>query len=236
MTKKEKLATEYLALKKEFDGDNFKPGLTDNQMWYLTKEFRVIDLEDKIEAVKKALNEKNRKALVEKYFTTPEGQKYKADIETQIQKSCEEYKKIHADFETWISDEVNRMVPGGWGVHLSLGYKSGNVEIGLLNRDTDEKAKWRKLQFGHEFEIMFDLCNWGKKSPRFDLNYGTLGAFDLFENETRPLFLNGLATIANNKEWLQLLMAKFTEVVQKVNAISSKRDELDNMLKNPKID
>jgi len=59
MTKKEKLATEYLRLRKEFDGCDFKPNLTNNQMSYLTKEFKVWQLEDKIEAVKSAINQRN---------------------------------------------------------------------------------------------------------------------------------------------------------------------------------
>ena len=58
MGQKEKLANEYIALRKEFDGDNFKPTIKSNQIWWLCKEFKIIDLKEKIEAVKAALNQK----------------------------------------------------------------------------------------------------------------------------------------------------------------------------------
>ncbi|MBR6907095.1 hypothetical protein IKN40_00945 [bacterium] len=232
MTKKEKLATEYLTLRKEFDGDNFKPGLRDNQIWYLVKEFKVYELEDKINAVKNAINEKNLRLKKEAYYITPEGKAYKENLENILNEKNNERLTIHDEFQKWISDEVNKMLPGGWGVNLSIGYNSANVVIGLLNRDSNRNSEF---QFGHTFEIYFDGHNFEKRSPRFELNYGTLGCFDLFNDETRPVYLNGLATISNNKEWLQLLMAKFIENVQKVYKILKEENELYVKLNNPKI-
>ena len=58
-SKKLNLASRYVELRKEFDGCDFKPNLTNNQMSYLTKEFKVWQLEDKIEAVKSAINQRN---------------------------------------------------------------------------------------------------------------------------------------------------------------------------------
>jgi len=71
MTKKEKLANEYIALRKEFDGDDFKPGLTENQIWWLVREFKVYQLEDKIDAVNRAIKEKKLRLKKEAYFETP---------------------------------------------------------------------------------------------------------------------------------------------------------------------
>lgn len=232
MTKKEKLANEYLTLRKEFDGDDFKPGLTDNQMWYLTKEFKVYELEDKINAVKRAIDEKNIRLKREAYYETPEGKAYKENLENLISEKDNECNVIKKDFQKWISDEVNKMIPGGWGVYLSIGYNSAHVEIGLLNRDSKRNSEF---QFGHTFTIYFDGHNCGTKTPRFELNYGTLGCFDLFNDETRPVYLNGLATISNNKEWLQLLLAKFIENVHKTTEISKEENELYVKLNNPKI-
>jgi len=160
----------------------------------------------------------------------PEGKAYKADIESQIEKYRNDYRTMHDEFQNWIISEVNRMCPGGWTAHVSFGYKSGNVEIGLINRDPERNSS---MQFGHEFTIYFDGYTFDKKTPRFELNYGCLGCFDLFNDKTRPLYLNGLATISNNKEWLQLLMAKFIEYTNKEHELSKFGDELNNKLKNP---
>ena len=232
MTKKEKLANEYLALRKEFDGPDFKQNITHNQVWYLVKEFKVYELESKIEAVKHAIAAKELRLKIEAYYDTAEGKAYKANIEAQIAEKQVEYKRIHDEFEGWIVNEVNKMLPGGWGASLSLGYMSGNVEIGLINRDPERNSKF---EFGHDFTIYFDGYTFGKKSPKFELNYGTLGTFDLFNDETRPVYLNGLATISNNKEWLQLLMAKFIEILNKTAELSKLIDDLNNKLNNPEM-
>lgn len=233
MTRKEKLATEYLNLKKQFDGDDFNKDIADNQVWYLVREFKIHQLESKIEGIKLAITKKELSMKREAYFATPEGQAYKKEIEDCIETYHKEWKEIHNSLKNWIIKKVNEMVPGNWTANLSLGsYMSGNVEIGLVNRD---KEKDYSMQFGHTFTIYFDGYNFGKKSPNFGLNYGTLGAFDLFNDETRPLYLNGLATISNNKEFLQLLIAKFIEKCTDIKNISEQIDVLNKKLDNPEI-
>ena len=61
MTKKEALANMYITLRKEFDGDEFKPGILMNQVSYLVRSFKVKDLEDKITYVKNAIEEKKKR-------------------------------------------------------------------------------------------------------------------------------------------------------------------------------
>lgn len=233
MTTKEKLAIEYINLKKQFEGDNFEENLTDNQIWYLTKRNSIADFKRKIEAIKKDIDDKDMQLKREAYFLTPEGQDYKKKIEDLIANYRADWKKIRDDFENWIINKVNEMVPGKWTARLSLGsYMSGNVEIGLVNRDPKRNFP---MEFGHEFTIYFDNYNYGEETPRFELNYGTLGAFDLFNDETRPLYLNGLATISNNKEFLHVLMEKFIENCNRIKEISKNIDDLNEKLDNPKI-
>lgn len=231
MTRKETLANEYIELRKQFDGPDFRANAYENQISYLCKTFTITDLNDKIDAVKRAIREKANRIKNEAYLNTPEGMALKANIEAQIKTCQANYRKVHDEFESWINTEVNNLVPGGWGVNLHIGYMSGNVEIGLINRDKGNPN--RKLEFGHEFNIYFDSYAYGKRAPRFDLNYGTMGSFDIFNNEIRPIYLNGLATISNNKEFLQLLLAKFIENVQNANKISEELDKLRKQLENP---
>lgn len=231
MTQKEKLANEYIKFKKEFDGSDFKDNIDENQVWFLTRVFTVQDLKYKIESVKQAIKEKELRLKREAYFATPEGSKYKKEIEDRIETYWAELKQIHDSFENWIIKKINEMIPGNWTAQLGLGsYMSGNVEIGLVNRDPERNCP---MEFGHEFTIYFDGWNFGQKSPRFELNYGTIGAFDLFNNETRPLYLNGLATISNNKEFLQVLMNKFIENCNDTKNISEQIDTLKIKLDNP---
>jgi len=229
MTKKERLYREWIELRNQLKDQHF---IDVEKMCnrYKYNEYRVNELEHHIEMATVALKNQDIRLKKEAYFETPEGQAFKTDIEAKLEKYHQDYRKLHDEFESWIISEVNRMIPGGWTARLSLGYKGGNVEIGLVNRDPERNFP---MQFGHEFTIYFDSYSFGKKSPRFELNYGTLGSFDLFNDETRPIYLNGLATISNNREWLQLLMAKFIEITQKADKLSQYGDELKNKLNNP---
>ena len=58
---KKQLAQEYVELKKQFDGADFKAGIKANNVEWLVKEFKVIDLKEKIEAVRRAIAAKNSK-------------------------------------------------------------------------------------------------------------------------------------------------------------------------------
>ena len=232
MTKKEKLATEYIELRRKFDGPDFQENVRSNQVWFLTKEFRACDLEDKIEAVKRAITDKELRLKKEAYFETPEGKAYKENLEAKITANITEYREICENFQNWIISEVNNLVPGNWTAHCSFGYNSGNITIGLVNRNPKNNYE---MQFGHDFTIYYEPYTYKSNEPRFELNYGTLGSFDLFNDETRPIYLNGLATISNNKEWLKNLMNKFAENIKKVNTLQKIRDEFRHQLDNPEV-
>ena len=55
------LALEYVALKKQFDGANFKAGIKAHNVEWLVKNFKAIDLKDKIQAVKNALEARSKR-------------------------------------------------------------------------------------------------------------------------------------------------------------------------------
>lgn len=52
---KVQLAKQYIELKKQFDGKDFKPTIKAHSVDWLVSEFSVASLKDKIEAVKRAL-------------------------------------------------------------------------------------------------------------------------------------------------------------------------------------
>lgn len=96
MSKKEKLANQYIELKKEFYGDEFNEVLAENQIWYLTKNFKVIDIENKIVAVKKLISAKNNRIKKEAYYATPAGMEYKKKLEDKMDEYLKVEKKHHS--------------------------------------------------------------------------------------------------------------------------------------------
>ena len=233
MGKKEKLANQYLELKKEFDGPDFKENLSSNQVSFLVREFKAVDLEDKIEAMTRALAEKRRKAKIEAYYNTEEGAKIKAQLENRIEELTAQHVTNKDEFSKWVSTEIEKMLGKNWICTVGFGYSSAHIEIGLKNTDTKHNFIF---EFGHSFNIYFDAYNFGAKEPKFEMNYGTLGAFDLLKNTQRPEYLLGMATLVNNKDFLQALMAKCILHAQVDKNISKEYDQIEKQLKNPNID
>ena len=66
-----------------------------------------------------------------------------------------------------------------------------------------------------------------------EMNVGTTGAFNLFGDGIRTEFYRGVATVANDKEFLQDLMAHITIADGKAREISKLYDECKNKLDNP---
>ena len=58
---KKQLAKQYIELKKQFDCKDFKSGIKAHNIDYLVENFKVIDLKDKIEAVKSAIKAREQR-------------------------------------------------------------------------------------------------------------------------------------------------------------------------------
>ena len=225
MTKKEKLVTEYLTLRREFDGPDFKENITTNQMWYLTKNFRAIDLENKIAAVKCAIEDKVKRLEKEAYFATEEGKKLKEELEFERSILIKDRKNYVTNTEGLITDMVQELVGEDWTCNISLGWNNAVLGIGLKNTDKNRNFQF---EFGHDFEIRYDNHPFGE-DKRFTMNYGTLGSFDLNGDEYRKKYILGMGTMANNDEflnhvktYLMILIDNYIKLEEKINNINDK--------------
>lgn len=64
METKRSLAEKYIALKKLFDGHDFKEGIQAHNVDWIVKEFTMVQIQRKIEAVEEALRVRNEKKLI----------------------------------------------------------------------------------------------------------------------------------------------------------------------------
>ena len=229
MTKKEKLATEYLTLRREFDGPDFKETFTTNQMWYLTKHFKVVDLEDKINAVKCAIEDKKKRLEKEAFFETEEGKKLKEELEFERETLIKERKNYIANTEGLITDMIQELVGEDWICNISLGWSSAILRIGLKNTDKDRNFQF---EFGHDFEIRYDNHPFGE-DKRFTMNYGTLGLFDLDGDEYRKKYIFGMGTMANNSEFLNNVKTYLMTLIDNCTKLEEKFNKIDDKLNNP---
>ena len=232
MGKKEKLANQYIELKKEFDGNDFNEVLAENQIWYLTKNFKVVDIENKIIAVKKLITAKNNRLKKEAYYATPAGMEYKKNLEDKMDEYLKVMKTINDQLHNYVENSISNMLGNEWTTKVSMSYRSFYIEIGLKAIDPERIGKFT-FEFGQSFEIHWDGYGFGKQNPTLEMNVGTTGAFNLFGDGIRTEFYRGVATVANNKEFLQNLMAHITIADGKVREISKIYDECKNKLDNP---
>lgn len=232
MSKKEKLANQYIELKKEFDGEEFNESLAENQIWYLTKNFKVVDIENKIIAVKKLIADKQNRLKKEAYYATPAGIEYKNKLEDKMNEYLKVKKTIKDQLHNYIENVIGNMLGDAWTTKVSMSYRYFYIEIGLKSIDPERVGKFT-FEFGQSFEIHWDGYNFGKQNPTLEMNVGTTGAFNLFGDGIRTEFYRGVATVANNKEFLQDLMAHITIADVKVREISKLYDECKNKLDNP---
>ena len=232
MSKKEKLANQYIELKKEFDGEEFNEALAENQIWYLTKNFKVVDIENKIIAVKKLIADKQNRLKKEAYYATPAGMEYKNKLEDKMDEYLKVKKTIKDQLHNYVENVIGNMLGDSWTTKVSMSYHYVYIEIGLKSIDPERIGKFT-FEFGQSFEIHWDGYNFGKQNPTLEMNVGTTGAFNLFGDGIRTKFYRGVATVANNKEFLQDLMAHITIADGKAREISKLYDECKNKLDNP---
>ena len=237
MGQKEKLIRQYFALKHRFDLN--EPGCskvcpyepTSADIRYMSKEFKVMDLEYKISAVESSLRRQAVRIERENYFATEEGKLAKENAENEKVNLWTQHKNLIIELENWLNKELHYLFGDNWKCKFNIGYKSIHGEIGVKNRDPERE--YFDFEFGHSFDIYFDLDNFGKSSPRFEMNYGTLGSFDLFEDTYRSEYLEGQGKFANNKKLLKDLFDKMMDIEKRNEVIENKINEIDEFLKNP---
>lgn len=230
---KEKLANQYLELKKQYDGSEFKENLSTNKVSYLVNEFKKVDLEDKIHAMETAIKAKELRLKKEAFYATPEGEKYKKDLEERRELFIHVRKTIIKGVEGFVQNFLNEYIGEGWGCQFSHGWNRAHLSVGLRAFTPERVEKEYFFEFGHEFEITWDKEDFGR--GELQMNYGTLGSFDLENGEGRLKYLRGMAEFADNKGWINKLKERFVDANAKLMEINRNIDEVDDKLKNPEI-
>ena len=236
MSQKEKLIRQYFALKHRFDmNENCSricPAEPDERdIRSMSKEFKVADLEYKISAVEDSLRRQAVRIERENYFATEEGKRAKENAENEKKLLWEEHKKLMIELKDWLNNELRYLYGDNWLCTVNSGYKSINLEIGVKNKNPERQGFI--FEFGHSFNVYFDLDHFGKPGPRFEMNYGCLGSFDLFTDTYRSEYLEGQGKFANNKKLLQDLFDMCMDIEKRNELLENRMREIDRFLENP---
>ena len=229
MTKKLRLATEYCELHRIFDGPSFNEHIYNPEN--IARKFTVADLETKIDSVKSAIVQKQHKEKIEHFYTTPEGIQFKAEREAMRNSFIEQNKEIVKTFTNWLNDEIQSEYGNKWISDIRAGSYDFDIEIGIRNCDSSRPVS--KFEFGLSFTIRFDSYNFGKGTPKFEMNYGTLGSFDILNDKNRKMYLYGMGCMSSDKMFLQTLLKKCNEYQKTIKANMEQIYALDEIIADP---
>lgn len=181
MTRKETLYTERHELQNQLralrgeethpmlDGWRLRQALDDERVLFIQK-----DIEDLHKAITKQEAENARKARAEEFYSTPEGQAYKASLKAQLQ---DVYKVQEANMESQLN-YLNKTIRAALGERWAVKNLSEvGVDFGRLKEDGTDYI------FGQTIEIRAEQDYFGKRE-RFETNIGTTGGFDLESEDT----------------------------------------------------
>lgn len=235
MTKKENLYVEYLKVQNEINALGGKE-LVNIEEYAKTWKFRnsasdkkVYEWENLIEHGKRMLEETKQEIARNQWLETEEGKAFKeknfAAREAIKNAQCalyEDTNKMLSNFVKELLGDEFDLIHFGWG----------SFEVGLTD-GYYEDGKPRKL-FGHAFTVHFGN-DWFKKDFRWELNYGTMGGFDLTEDSKRTKYLVGMATFASSPKVLGELKETLKQAEAKVNALAAEASKLEREFKNAGI-
>ncbi len=230
MGQKEKLAIEYIELKKEFDGSEFKENLRANQIWWLVKEFKVVDLKDKIEAVKSAIKEREKKLKIERYYDTPAGSEKKAELESKKDAKHNEYRELFDNTANKITEFIKSLLGNDWEAVSSMSGYGAHIEVGLKNRDPKRNYA---IEFGHDFDIYCNHDLFKENEFSYEINYGSLGSFKPTEDNYRVKFLLGLGQFSADNDANIYLKNLLVDTMSTLRKLSKEIDNLTKEIDNP---
>lgn len=213
MTQKEKLASEYVELKKQFQGEFFLENARENQIWYLTKGFKVIDLEDKIKSIRRSIGAKAAREAKEAWFKTPEGKVWKEANEKAQQENWDAQEALRKEAYDYARNQVRTLLGDDFDI---TSFCFGSFVVGLVKEYREDGMG--VAYFGHDFTVYFEN-DWFNKDFKWELDYDCLGGFDLGKDMNRAKFLMGLATFVNSSVVSGGFKEKMKEYTDKNDAL-----------------
>lgn len=196
------------------------------------KDAREYGLKDDIERLTKAIDkqiiENDRRAQTEAYYATEEGQARKAALEEKKEQLDMERISLNSVFYDMMKSWIRQFLGDHWTVRRC---NKGNVSFQIFDA---EKADY---VFGSEIEVYADKnYYWNDNKERFETNVGTMGSFDLLDQEpgTRARFYMDLGKFLSDRERLSNLKSMMflyeDRLVEIHNQMKANEAELENPL------
>lgn len=233
MTQKEKLITELFKLKSQYYKNEGKENPwhdtpDDYDYFRMSRDYKVWELEQQIIHAQQSLQQQRIRMEREAYWKTEAGARQKKQLEEAVEMLREKHNQIELD----LYKNVNKLAKSCLGdafvcSSANLSFDTLIVEIGV-----EDKEKPGRTLFGHDFTIRY-CRRFLEKEMQLEMNYGTLGSFDLQQDEDRITYLQGMAKFASNNELKTQLLELFVDGMKRERICSKEYNKVKELLENP---
>lgn len=238
MTQKEKLYKEFIIKKNKYLSLVGEELLEASEEYFNSSKFSVAakrktkeELMDDIEYIDSLYERTLFDKRVKDYFLTEEGltleQKLTSEIADLDKKRKGLYvtttKKIDSFIKSWLGEDWGAYYLGLYGMEVGL------VEI--YENGENYALTIPHFYFGHKFSLSYNYTKFGKET--LSMNYGSMGSFDVFNDETRCKFLIGMGTFLNDKEKVSEMNKMIKSFCFEIYDLEEKISKLEQELLNP---
>ncbi len=239
MTKKESFYYELMKVQNEVSmRRNGKPFKAVNLEEYITTtafrkkadQLTMKKLEEEMAVWQKQLDALNEEEAVKVWLDTDEGKAYIKAREDRMAEIRGNVRAMLVEAQKNVSKTIKMLLGEQWDV-ISFGTRA--MTVGIVEK-YDEEGNPKGL-FGHDFDIFYDIDWFNNKQYRWEMNYGTMGGFDLTEdNSTRIQHMVGIAKFASDKEKVPALRDYIHNMAKAIRTMDEEYWKLEQEVKNPK--
>jgi hypothetical protein len=239
MTKKENLYFELLKVQEEVSmrkyNRSYKAIALDE--YVNSDKFRkdadrltVAKIEEDTRVWQKQLNELNAKDAVAAWLETEDGKAYVEQRKNRMEEIRQTRHNILDTKRADVSKAVKSLLGEQWDV---TSFGSTTMEISIVEKYLEDGTPIRL--FGHGFDIYYSK-NWHDENYLWEMNYGTMGSFDLNDsNNTRIEFLVGAAKFASDQNMVPALRDSLHDMVRELETLDREYWKLEKEVKEPKM-
>lgn len=242
MGQKANLIHQYFTLKHEFDileGSTrpCKETPSGEDIVFMSHEFSVQNLKDKISSVERALEDAKVRINSEKYWE--DHSEEKINYENKLKEIIENRKTRINVILMSLKGIIRNVLGDNWTCTCHFNFDGASMEIGIENND--EEHPGYTFKFGHDFDLSFDRkykFSDGSYEKEYELrmNYGCLGSFDLTgpeSNEDRIAFLKGMGQFVTNIAMIESIKDTLKFGCIEESKSQKEYKDIENILKNP---
>jgi hypothetical protein len=235
MTAKEKLYKQYLEIKNEYYTLNNEP----EKVIELTDEFlnsyafkgtaakqKKEEWEHDINVEKSNLFYLKKQLLILDYYKTDEGKAYEAGIKAEIDGVLAEIDRTEKEIRSYIAGIISTYLGTGWEVgHV------GNRQTVIRYVKGYDNEGLPLVKRRYDFSIYYDIHH--EENSLFQMNYPTLGSWDLFNDEDMRTYLAGVGKFGTDKKVIKTIFDALEKYAKESDELLHKKYKLTNKLKNP---